>query len=45
MSILLALASEPKLPKLPDSPYFWMPPRVSTIAADSDFLYEAMTWG
>jgi cytochrome c oxidase subunit II len=45
LTAFAALASEPKLPKLPDSPFCWMPPQVSTIAAASDFLYEAMLWG
>ncbi|MEO7032779.1 MAG: cytochrome c oxidase subunit II [Polyangiaceae bacterium] len=39
-----AAAFEPKLPKLPDSPYFWMPPSASTTTANTDALYNFMLW-
>jgi cytochrome c oxidase subunit 2 len=35
---------EPIKPKIPDSPYFWMPTRSSTVAADTDQLYDLMLW-
>ena len=37
-------AADPPLPKLPDSPYFWMPPSASTTTANTDGLYEFMLW-
>src|SRR5450755_4578790 len=47
MSISLALAAfgaDPKIPKLPDSPYFWMPPSASVTTENTDALYNAMIW-
>ncbi|HYP99227.1 MAG TPA: cytochrome c oxidase subunit II [Polyangiaceae bacterium] len=36
--------SEPTLPKLPDSPYFWMPPSASVTTGNTDALWEFMLW-
>ena len=47
ISTLLAFAAfgaEPKLPKLPDSPYFWMPPSASVTTENIDALWNFMLW-
>lgn len=36
--------SEPTLPKLPDSPYFWMPPSASVTTGNTDALWDFMVW-
>jgi cytochrome c oxidase subunit II len=33
-----------ELPKLPDSPYFWMPSQSSTVANQIDWLFDVMMW-
>jgi cytochrome c oxidase subunit 2 len=32
------------LPKSPDSPYFWMPTRSSTVADQIDWLFDVLVW-
>ena len=32
------------LPKLPESPQFWMPKASSTVAGQIDWLFEVMVW-
>ncbi len=39
-----AAAFEPTLPKLPASPYFWMPPSASVTTANTDALWDFMLW-
>jgi len=39
-----AFAAEPQLPKLPASPYFWMPPSASITSENTDALYNVMLW-
>jgi cytochrome c oxidase subunit 2 len=39
-----AFAAEPQLPKLPASPYFWMPPSASITSENTDALYNFMLW-
>jgi cytochrome c oxidase subunit 2 len=39
-----ALFAEPKLPTLPDSPYFWMPPSASVTTGNTDALFNFMLW-
>jgi Cytochrome C oxidase subunit II, transmembrane domain len=34
----------PALPKLPESPQFWMPRPVSTVAGEIDWLFDVMVW-
>jgi len=44
-SPLLLLQPAKTLPKLPDSPHYWMPLDASVTAADIDWLYMFMVWG
>ena len=43
-AIYALFAAEPKLPKLPDSPYFWMPPSASVTTSNTDALFNFMLW-
>jgi cytochrome c oxidase subunit II len=39
-----APADAPALPKMPESPQFWMPRASSTVAGGIDWLFEVMVW-
>ena len=39
-----APADAPALPKLPESPRFWMPRASSTVAGEIDWLFDVMLW-